>query len=118
VILLTDGVPNAYTSATQDVLQFAQTAADATNYYNNGATWLDAALMATSKLKTARINVFPVGLGGGCSYDFMDRVARIGGAADAAGQSPRGSGNPADYELRLQKIFEEIISHPQVRLVQ
>jgi hypothetical protein len=71
--------------------------------------------MKTAQLKADRIRVYPVGVGGGCDYDFMDRAARIGGTADAAGQSPRGSGNPADYELRLQK---EIITKPQVRLVQ
>ena len=89
-----------------------------TDFYNNGADWLDAALMSASKLKVAKTNIFPVGVGGGADYDFMDRVARIGGTADAAGQSPRGSGNPADYEMRLQKIFEQIIARPQIQLVQ
>jgi hypothetical protein len=118
VILLTDGVPNATALLPLDILQFIQNAVDQSDFYNNGAIWLDAALMATAQLKAGKVDVFPVGVGGGCDYDFMDRVARIGGTADAAGQSPRGSGNPADYELRLQKIFEEIISKPQVRLVQ
>jgi len=34
------------------------------------------------------------------------------------GESPRGSGNPADDEQRLVEIFDEIISNPKVRLVQ
>jgi hypothetical protein len=63
-------------------------------------------------------HVFPVGVGLGTDYDFMDRLARSGGTADDGGQSPRGSGNPAEYEQRLTDIFEEIITNPQVRLVQ
>ena len=118
VILLTDGVPNAHSSPAGDVLQFIQDAADSSEFYNTGATWMDAALMKTAQLRANKIRVFPVGVGGGCDYNFMDRVARLGGTADAAGRSPRGSGNPADYELRLQKTFEAIITNPQVRLVQ
>ena len=59
----------------------------------------------------------PVGLGLGTDYGFMDRLARLGGTADAAGQSPRGSGNPAEYEQRLVDIFRQIILSPQVTLV-
>ena len=52
------------------------------------------------------------------SISYMDRLARLGGTADGGGQSPRGSGNPAEYEQRLSDIFRDIITTPQVRLVQ
>ena len=59
----------------------------------------------------------PVGIGLGTDYGFMDRMARTGGTADDDGLSPRGSGNPADYEQRLTDIFEEIINNGRMRLV-
>lgn len=45
--------------------------------------------------------VFPVGTGLGVDYNFMDRLARLGNTADDEGESPRGSGNPAEYEQRM-----------------
>ena len=48
----------------------------------------------------------------------MDRSARMGGTANQDGQSSRGSGNPAEYEQRLQTIFQNIITNPKARLVQ
>ena len=60
---------------------------------------------------------YPVGIGMGCDYAFMDRMARMGRTADSLGQSARGSGNPAEYEQRLRDIFLDIIGNPRVRLV-
>ncbi len=62
--------------------------------------------------------VFSVGLGLGTDYDFMDRLARMGSTANSDGESPRTSGNPVAYEAELTKIFKNIITNPQVRLVQ
>ena len=59
-----------------------------------------------------------MGIGLGCDYDFMDRMARMGATANTSGQSPRGSGNPADYEAVLTQIFQNIITNPKLRLVQ
>jgi hypothetical protein len=53
----------------------------------------------------------------GADYDFMDRMARLGGTADDQGKSPRGGGNPAEYERRLTEIFGTIITNPEVRVV-
>ena len=61
-------------------------------------------------------SVYPVGIGFGTDYDFMDRIARIGGTAEG-GQATRGSGNPALYEESLQEIFYEIITNAKARLV-
>ena len=62
--------------------------------------------------------LYPVGLGLGTDYDFMDRLARQGDTANDNGESPRGSGNPAEYEQRMTEIFTNIITCPKVRLVQ
>ena len=87
-------------------------------FYRGGYYWLDAALMQATQVEAENTMLFPVGIGLGTDYDFMDRMGRAGGSADASGQSPRGSGNPAEYEQRLTEIFEEIIKSPKVRLVQ
>ena len=60
--------------------------------------------------------VYPVGIGFGTDYDFMDRIARIGATA-IDGQATRGSGNPAIYEETLKEIFHEIITNAKARLV-
>ncbi len=117
VVLLTDGVPNLYSSNSGDIDRFISENPDP-DFYNNGAYWLDAALMQARQMQTGRWQLFPVGVGLGTDYGFMDRVARMGGTASDDGESPRGSGNPAEYERRLTEIFEEIITNPQVRLVQ
>ncbi len=117
VVLLTDGVPNLYSSNTADIDQYMSQNSDP-NFYNNGAYWLDAALMQAGQMQTGRWQLFPVGIGLGTDYGFMDRMARMGGTSNDDGQSPRGSGNPAEYERRLTEIFEKIITNPQVRLVQ
>ena len=74
--------------------------------------------MQAARMDADNWDMFAVGMGLGADYDFMDRLARMGGTANGDGQSPRGSGNPAEYEQRLTEIFEEIITNPQVRLVQ
>lgn len=117
VVLLTDGVPNLYVSddATIDRYQLDNPNSD---WYGNGQYWLDAPLMQSAQMQLDGWGVFPVGVGLGTDYGFMDRMARMGGTADDNGQSPRGSGNPAQYEQRLKEIFENIITSPKVRLVQ
>ncbi len=117
VVLLTDGMPNLYVSNPVEVQEFiSENPSD--DYYGGGKYWFDAPLMQAASMSLEKWQVFPVGVGLGTDYDFMDRVARLGGSASADGQSPRGSGNPAEYEARLKQIFESIIANPQVRLVQ
>jgi hypothetical protein len=60
---------------------------------------------------------YPVGIGFGTDYSFMDRTARMGSTANDDGESPRGSGDPDEYEERLKEIFEDIIANSGVRLV-
>lgn len=123
VVLLTDGVPNAYSTPTPDVTKEIMDANAAlgptsTEYYNNGAFWMDAPIMQAYKFAADKWRLFNVGVGLGTDYDFMDRMARAAQTANMSGQSARGSGNPAEYEQRLIEMFEEIINNPQVRLVQ
>jgi len=88
------------------------------DFYETGEYWYDAPLMQSMMMQQDNWRIFPVGVGLGTDYDFMDRLARMGGTSNDDGESPRGSGNPAEYEQRLTEIFEEIITNPQVRLVQ
>ena len=88
-----------------------------TNFYGGGYDWLDAPLMQTHMMSQLKYQTYPVGIGMGTDYSFMDRVARMGRTADGMGQSARGSGNPAEYEQRLRDIFTTIIGNPRVRLV-
>jgi len=117
VVLLTDGVPNLYQSDPDTISQYIDDNPDG-DYYDNGAYWYDGPLMQVAQMQALGWKVFPVGVGLGADYSFMDRLARLGGTADDDGNSPKGSGNPALYEQRLTDIFREIIDSPRVRLVQ
>jgi hypothetical protein len=118
VVLLTDGLPNLYSSSDTSIDKYMTDNPSNSNFYNNGAYWFDAPLMQASMMSGNHWMMFPVGIGLGCDYDFMDRMARCGGTANGDGESPRGSGNPAEYEQRLTDIFRQIITSPKLRLVQ
>ena len=117
VVLLTDGIPNTFASDAGDIDGF-MAANPSPEFYGGGFYWLDAALMKSIQMQGARVDLFPVGVGLGTDYDFMDRMARTGGTANSSGQSARGSGNPAEYEQRLVDIFEKIIKQPVAKLVE
>lgn len=115
IVLLTDGVPNLYVSSAATIRAF-MASNPSPDFYGGNRLAYDAALMQAMQVYQNRWQLFPVGLGLGTDYDFMDRMARLGGTAND-GRSPRGSGNPAEYEARLREIFERIITNPQIRLV-
>lgn len=117
VVLLTDGVPNLYSSHPSEIDAFIAQS-ESTDFYSGGAYWYDAPLMQAAAMQAHGWSTFPVGVGLGTDYDFMDRLARLGGTANEDGQSARGTGNPVDYEQRLTQIFEQIITNPKVRLVE
>jgi Flp pilus assembly protein TadG len=117
IVLLTDGVPNDYSSGSNTISSYINSN-PSSNFYSSGKTAYNAALMQSSQMNAKKWAVYPVGLGLGTDYDFMDRMARMGGTANDNGQSPRGSGDPAQYEQRLADIFKQIIDNPRVRLVQ
>jgi hypothetical protein len=117
VMVLTDGSPNLTQSDPADVSDYV-TANPNADFYSPASAPHDAALMQATEMQLSQWQVFGVGIGLGTDYNFMDRLARVGGTANDAGQSPRGSGNPAEYEDRTAEIFENIISNPKQRLVQ
>ena len=116
VVLLTDGLPNDYTSADGDIDSYMAASPGETDFYGGGYYWLDAALMQTRKMQAEKWFVYPIGIGFGTDYDFMDRVARMGDTA-TGGQAMRGTGNPALYEETLKEMFLEIITNAAVGLV-
>lgn len=115
-ILLTDGIPNVWQTADDDIDQY-QIDNPSGEFYGGGYYWLDAALIQAFRIEDKKQTLFPVGMGLGADYDFLDRMARIAGT-DEGGLSPRGTGNPADYEQQLINIFTDIIRNPGSRLVQ
>jgi hypothetical protein len=117
VVLLTDGVPNLTAADPVEVSRYIA-AHPSGDYYTSGKTAYNSPLVQAAGMQAEHWMVFPVAIGLGADYGFMDRMARLGGTANEGGQSSRGSGNPAEYEQRLIEIFEKIITSPQVRLVQ
>ena len=116
VVLLTDGLPNAYSSSNGDIDNFVAGNTGESDFYGGGYYWLDAALMQAKIMQSEKWFVYPIGIGFGTDYDFMDRVARIGTTA-TDGKAMRGTGNPALYEESLEKMFLEIITNAAVGLV-
>jgi hypothetical protein len=117
VVLLTDGMANLKTSSDSTVTAY-RAAHPSPNYYGGSSNYDgDAAIMQASTMKLLGWKVFPVGVGLGCDYDFMDRMSRTGGTANDSGQGPRTGTNPVAYESQLSTIFKNIITNPQVRLV-
>jgi hypothetical protein len=118
VVLLTDGIPNLKTSSDATVSSYRSSHPSADFYGGSGGNYYyDAALMQTMTMELQRWRVFPVGVGLGCDYDFMDRLARMGSTADQSGESHRTSGSPVAYEQEVYEIFNDIISNPRIRLV-
>ena len=116
IVLLTDGQPNLYETSSSKINSYMRD--NPSDDFYGGSYPRDAALMQTSMMQRDRWYVYPVGIGLGCDYGFMDRMSRIGSTANSDGEGPRGSGNPADYEERLTEIFRNIITNPKLRLVQ
>ena len=117
VVLLTDGNPNLYDSSSTAINNY-KAANPSSNFYSSGNYPQNAALMQTSMMQGANWNLYAAGVGGGCNYDFMDRMARMGSTANPDGESPRGTADPSAYESVLKDIFEKIITNPKLRLVQ
>ena len=114
VVMLTDGLPNDFASEA-DAISDYMTENPHDDFYGGGYDWLDAPLMQTKIMSRKGWQVYPVGIGFGTDYDFMDRMSRMGATA-VGGESLRGSGNPALYEQRLRELFRDIIQDPQVNL--
>ena len=113
VVLLTDGLPNAHVTSKNDIDVFMQANSDEEDFYGGGHYWLDAALMQGKIMQADNWYIYPVGIGFGTDYDFMDRLARIGSTA-VGGAAMRGTGNPAQYEKSLEMMFNEIMISTKV----
>jgi hypothetical protein len=118
IVMLTDGIPNLYSSTDSAISSFIGSH-PSNDFYTSGSykEARNAALMQSMDMQLRKWYVFPVGIGLGTDYEFMDRAARLGGTANNDGQCPRGSGNPAIYEDRMREIFQNIITNPKARLV-
>lgn len=116
LVLLTDGVPNVWESSETAINSYIA-AGGSGEYYDSPYLWYNAALIQAARAEAENTNVYPVGMGLGADYEFLDRMARLA-ATDVGGLSPRGSGNPAEYEQVLTDIFTEIIENPGSRLVE
>jgi Flp pilus assembly protein TadG len=130
VVLLTDGQPNlqyssnatisSYISANPSTFTNPSTGQTTSNWYTSGSYYTDmnAAMMQSLTMSGSNWYLYPVGVGLSCDYDFMDRMARMGGTANTSGQAPRGSGDPSVYQALLTQIFQTIITTPKLHLVQ
>lgn len=117
VVLLTDGMPNAYQSDSETINNHLAGSSNP-DYYGGGYYWLDAPLMQTDLMQVGGADIYAVGVGLGADYNFLDRVARTGWTGGSAGQAKRSSGNPAEYEAKMTEIFKKIVSQPTARLVE
>ncbi len=131
IVLLTDGMPNQkrsslssttinnYKNSHPSTWTNPDTGQTVNNWFTGGDYYVEknAALMHTSSMQSGHWYVYAAGIGQGCDYDFMDRVARMGATSNNDGQCPRGSADPMVYENVLRQIFENIITNPKLRLV-
>jgi Flp pilus assembly protein TadG len=117
IVLLTDGVPNLYSSSNSAINSFISANSNS-DWYGSSSYAKNAPLMQAMKTQLDGWYMYPVGLGLGTDYTFMDRMARMGQTADGNGEAFRSSGNPTLYEEVLKDIFEQIIRTPRARLVQ
>ena len=115
VVLCTDGVPNVWQSSSSDI-NAAITAYPSGDYYASGYLWYNSVLRQAADMQRKKEKLYPVGMGLGADLGFLDRVARLA-QTDEGGLSPRGTGNPADYEQQLINIFQKIINTRSGKLV-
>lgn len=115
IVLCTDGVPNVWQSTAGEVNGHIG-ANPNPNYYGSQYVWYNSVLRQAALMAKKKEKLYGVGMGLGADIDFMDRVARIA-KTDEAGLSPRGTGNPTDYEQQLINIFRKIINTRSGRLV-
>ena len=110
IVLLTDGLPNL-----KDINSGSPPSPLPPGWPSD--TNERAAMTQIYNMQSDKWHIFPVGIGLGCNYTFMDCAAVTGGTADPDGKSPRGSGDPSQYEETLKIIFKNIINNPKGRLV-
>ena len=115
VLLCTDGVPNVWQTDAATV-KAGIAAAPSSNYYAADYVWYNSVLRQAALMEKKKEKLYGVGMGLGADLDFMDRIARLA-QTDEGGLSPRGTGNPSDYEQQLINIFKKVINTRSGRLV-
>ena len=117
IVLLTDGMPNSWDMSQTELDDYISASPHA-DFYPTGYDWFNSVLAQTQQFyKEQRGRLYSVGMGLGADYEFMDRLARMA-STDANGLSPRGSGNPAQYEQQLIDTLKKIINSPGARMVE
>jgi len=101
IVLLTDGKPNLTPT------NYSMTI---TPYTGNSSK--DAALTQAATLQGENWYVYTVGIGLATDPDFMDRMATLGGTSVS-----HVATDAENYEADLTTIFDNIITHPKLRLV-
>src|SRR5262249_24877791 len=93
-ILLTDGVAHLQKSSNSTIASY-RTSYPSSNYYGGGSDYpSDAALMQADTMNSGHWKLYALALGLAADYNFMDRMARMGGTADDNGHAPTTSGDP------------------------
>jgi len=119
VVLMTDGIPNLYSSSGNTISNYINAHAN-TNYYNSSSNYSeDAAMMQAATMQGNNWSVFPVELGLQGHADFMNRIYSVSqGKTTTTLTNPyNATGDPSNYETLLINIFNKIISNPKLRLV-
>ncbi|MEE8452766.1 MAG: VWA domain-containing protein, partial [Thermoguttaceae bacterium] len=116
VVLLTDGMPNLYSSSRSEIGRFIGEYRD-TEFDNIDSYARDAALMQIISMRDDRWRCYAVGLGMGADHDYVDR---LGNSGNAGGEkvSLRGPAHQGDDENRMVTLLEQILTNPRVRIVQ
>jgi hypothetical protein len=74
--------------------------------------------MQANTMNSGHWKLYALALGLAADYDFMDRMARMGGTADDNGHAPTTSGDPSTYETEMTALLKQVVDNPAVRLVQ
>jgi Flp pilus assembly protein TadG len=125
VIFLTDGIPNIKSSSNSTITNYANSHTkgewfgSVTNQYERNSVLMQTDIMQALGWK---VNAIAIGLG--ADRSMMDRMARMGGTAQADPTNVNGpkisayaTGNPADYQTRLTGIFQGIVGASNVKVV-
>jgi Flp pilus assembly protein TadG len=102
VVLLTDGVPNLYSSSSSEISNYINNNPNS-NYYNSGSKCpQDAAMMQAAIMQGNKWMFFPVELGLEGNTDFMNRIYNV-----SIGETTQTS--TSDYKYSKTSL---IISYP------
>jgi len=117
VVVLTDGLANSAVSTAKDILAFVSTTSDSAFPLDGNQPQL-AAMMQVGRCRQDGWSVFPIGVGVGANWAFIDQLARLSGNTGNNQIPDNVASDPVDREQRIVEILKLIIDRPPVRLVQ